>query len=217
VGQLARLGEEELAEIVGRAGGRHLHALAHNRDPRPVRAGRRRRSFGAQSALGSRARAPQELDTVLVELVDRLTRRMRSSGRTGRTIVLRLRFGDYSAATRSRTIRRPTSASAPVLAAARELLAEAGPVVRVGGLTLLGVTVSGLDGEDSGQLELPIDDAAGPGLDAALDAVRDRFGPAAVTRASLIGRDPGLASFLSPGRDARPGAGRRSPPPPPGR
>jgi DNA polymerase-4 len=217
VGQIARLGEDEIAQIVGRAGGRHLHALAHNRDPRPVRAGRRRRSFGAQSALGTRSRTPQELDTVLVELVDRLTRRMRSSGRSGRTIVLRLRFGDYSAATRSRTIRRATSASAPVLAAARALLAEAGPTIRERGLTLVGVTVSGLDGDQTGQLELPIDDAAGPGLDAALDAVRDRFGPAAVTRASLIGRDPGLASFLPPGRRGRPAAGPRSAPPPPGR
>ncbi len=57
VGQIARLGEDELAAILGRAGGRHLHALAHNRDPRPVHAGRRRRSFGAQSALGTRPRS----------------------------------------------------------------------------------------------------------------------------------------------------------------
>ena len=71
------------------------------------------------------------------------------------------------------------------------------------------MTVSGLDGEETGQLELPLDEAApGAGLDAALDAARDRFGPAAVTRASFIGRDPGLAVFLAPRgrgrREARP-------------
>ena len=209
VGQIAALGEEDLVALAGIAGGRHLHALAHNRDPRPVRSRRRRRTFGAQSALGRRSRSPAELDVVLVELVDRVTRRMRTAGRTGRTIVLRLRFDDYSAATRSRTVRRPTSASAPVLAAVRALLEDARPAIGRRGLTLLGVTVSGLDGEETGQLELPLGEAVpGAGLDAALDAVRDRFGPAAVTRASLIGRDPGLAAFLSPRgrgrREARP-------------
>ena len=135
---------------------------------------------------------------------------MRTSGRVGRTVVLRLRFDDYSAATRSRTLRRPTSASAPVLAAARALLAEAGPIVAERGLTLLGITVANLDGEESGgQLRLPLDDPPDTALDDALDAVRDRFGPTAVTRASLIGRDPGLAAWLPPerrrrGRGARP-------------
>ena len=199
VGQIARMGEDALVRLLGRAGGRHLHALAHNRDPRPVRSGRRRRSFGAQSALGRRPRSAQELDVALIGLVDRLTRRMRAAGRTGRTVVLRLRFEDYSRATRSRTIRDPTSASATVLAVARALMQEARPTVERRGLTLIGLAVSGLDGEDSGQLTLPIDEEPpGAALDAALDAVRDRFGPGALTRASLAGRDPGLAAFLTP-------------------
>ncbi len=203
VGQIAHLDEGELATMVGRSGGRHLHDLATNRDPRPVLAGRRRRSFGAQSALGTRRRSPHELDTLLVELADRLTRRMRSAQRSGRTIVLRLRFGDYSRATRSRTMRHATSASAPVLAAARALLEEAGPTIEQRGLTLIGLAVSGLDDGEPGQLELPLEEPEGAGLDAALDAVRDRFGPGAMTRASLIGRDPGLAAFL-PARRRRP-------------
>jgi DNA polymerase IV len=199
VGDLAGLGEEALAAILGRAGGRHLYALAHNRDPRPVRPRRRRRTFGAQSALGRRARTPAELDAVLVGLADRVTRRMRASGRSGRTVALRLRFDDYAAATRSRTLPRATAASAPVLAVARGLLEEARPAVRERGLTLLGITVSGLDDEHAdGQLRLPIDDPAPSALDAALDAVRDRFGPRAASRASQAGRDPGLAAWLPP-------------------
>ena len=207
VGQIAALGEGDLVAMLGRAGGRHLHALAHNRDPRPVRAGRRRRTFGAQSALGRRPRTPEALDVALIALADRLTRRMRAAGRTGRTIVLRLRFDDYSRATRSRTIRDPTSASGTVLAVARALLAEARPAIDRRGLTLIGIAVSGLDGEDSGQLTLPVnEEPPGAGLDAALDAVRDRFGPAAVTRASLAGRDPGLAAWTTPPRGGgRPG------------
>ena len=212
VGQIAALGEPELVALLGSAAGRKLHGLAHNRDPRRVRAGRGRRTFGAQSALGSRPRTPEALDAVLLGLVDRVTRRMRSSGRAGRTVVLRLRFGDYSAATRSRTLRRPTNASAPILAAARSLFDEARPAIARRGLTLLGVTVANLDGEPAdGQLELPLDgEPAADALDAALDAVRDRFGPAAVTRASLMGRDPGLAAWLPP-------EGRRRPRPPPAR
>ena len=204
MGRIACLGEAEVVALLGPASGRHLHALAHNRDPRPVRARRRRRTFGAQSALGRRPRSPEALDTVLVGLVDRVTRRMRTSGRAGRTVVLRLRFDDYSRATRSRTIARSTSASAPVLAAARRLLEEARPAIADRGLTLLGITVSNLDGEHgNGQLALPLDDEAPNALDAALDAVRDRFGPTAVTRASLLGRDPGLAAWLPPGAAGR--------------
>ena len=90
--------EAALAAIAGPAAGRQLHHLANNRDPRRVRAGNRRRTFGAQSALGRRPRSPEALDSVLVGLVDRVTRRMRAKGRAGRTVVLRLRFGDYATA-----------------------------------------------------------------------------------------------------------------------
>jgi DNA polymerase-4 len=211
VAQLAAMDEAALAALVGPAAGRRLHDLANNRDPRPVRAGNRRRTFGAQSALGGRPRSAESLDSVLVGLADRVTRRMRAKGRAGRTVVLRLRFGDYATATRSRTLRRSTSASSPVLGVARALLEEARPAVRERGLTLLGITVANLDGDgDPAQLRLPVDDEAdGGALDAALDAVRDRFGPSAVTRASLVGRDPGLAQFLVPsgrGRARRPPA-----------
>ncbi len=208
VGQIAALDEGDLVAILGRAGGRHLHAIAHNRDPRPVRPRRRRRSFGAQSALGRRPRSAEAVDATLIGLADRLTRRMRAAGRTGRTVVLRLRFADYSAATRSRTLPHGTSSSGPVLAAARALLAEAAPTVAARGLTLVGITVANLDGEsDGGQLELPLGDATGDRLDAALDTVRDRFGPTAVTRASLAGRDPGLAAHMLPGDRGRHGRG----------
>nr|WP_217914702.1 DNA polymerase IV [Miltoncostaea marina] len=204
VGQLAGLGEVRIAAMLGPAAGRSLHALAWNRDPRPVRARRRRRTFGAQSALGPRARSAEELDTVLVGLADRVTRRMRAAGRAGRTVVLRLRFADYSRATRSRTLPRPTAASGAVLAAARALLDEARPLVAARGLTLLGVAVANLDGEEgAAQLTLPLDPPAPPGIDAALDAVRDRFGPRSATRASLAGADPGLAMWLAPRRRGR--------------
>jgi DNA polymerase-4 len=211
VGQLARLSEAALASILGRASGRHLHFLAHNRDPRPVRAGRRRRSFGSQSALGRSSGSLDALDAAVIGLVDRVTRRMRAAGRVGRTVMLRLRFADFSRASRSHTLPRPTAATRTILATVRALLAAAMPMIERRGITLVGVTVASLDGEEAGvQLALPLDGPGTSALDCALDEVRDRFGPAAVTRAALLGRGPSLSASLLPG-DEKPGRSLRTP------
>jgi DNA polymerase IV len=189
VGELARLDEASLSSLVGRAMGRRLHALAHNRDPRRVRVGRGRRSIGSQSALGrSSKRSRDALDAVVLALVDRVTRRMRAAGRVGRTVVLRMRFDDFSRATRSHTLRRASAATATILAAARGLLAAALPMIERRGITLLGVTVSNLDGGTGTgiQLELPVYRGASGALDAAIDELRERFGPDAVVRATLV-------------------------------
>jgi DNA polymerase-4 len=186
VGQLAILPEPALMTIVGRAAGRKLHAMAHNRDPRRVQSRRGRRSFGAQSALGARRRSPEALDAVAVALVDRVTRRMRTAGRAGRTVVLRLRFSDFSRASRSRTLARPTAATSPILSTLRGLLAAERRTIERRGLTLLGVTVTNLERDDAGtQLELPVD-ASHRDVDAAIDAVRDRYGNRALQRATLL-------------------------------
>jgi DNA polymerase-4 len=198
VGEVARLSELALVSMLGRASGRHLHALAHNRDPRPVQVRRRRRSIGAQRALGRSPRSPAAIDATVVALVDRVTRRMRAAGRVGRTVVLRLRFDDFSGATRSHTLPRATAQTQVILAAARELLATATPMTERRGLTLVGIAVANLDDDDAIQLTLPIDRYDGSELDAALDAVRSRFGSAAITRAVLLGRDPGLTMPLLP-------------------
>ena len=198
VGQVAWLGETELVSLLGRAAGRHLHALAHNRDPRPVQPRRRRGSIGSQRALGRAPRSPEEVDAILVGLVDRVSRRLRAAGRIGRTVVLRLRFGDYSRATRSRTLPHATAETETILAAARGLLAVALPAVERRGLTLVGVAVANLADDRALQLALPIGRRGGHALDAALDEVRSRYGTAAVTRALLLGRDPGPTVPLLP-------------------
>jgi DNA polymerase IV len=198
VGQVARLGEATLVSLLGRASGRHLYALAHNRDPRPVQTGRRRGSIGSQCALGRSRRSADSIDTVLVGLVDRVTRRMRKAGRVGRTVVLRLRFGDFSRATRSHTLPRATAHTHTILSTARGLLAGAMPVIEREGLTLVGVAVANLDDDRAVQLALPFDSYSGDALDAALDEVRARFGVNAVTRAVLLGRDLGLTVPLLP-------------------
>jgi DNA polymerase-4 len=189
VGQVARLGEDALVRILGRAAGRHLHALANNRDPRPVQTGRRRRSIGTQRAIGRRKRPPETLDADLVALVDRLARRLRGAHRVCRTIVLRMRFDDFSRATRSHTISEATAHTGTLLAVARGLLAEAMPLIRRQGITLIGLTFTNLMDDGAIQLALPFGRPTGETLDGAVDEVRDRFGSAAVTRAVLLGRD----------------------------
>jgi DNA polymerase IV len=196
VGQVARLGEETLVSILGRASGRHLHALAHNRDPRPVKRRPRRRSMGAQRALGRVPRSWAALDAVVVALVDRLTRRLRAARRVSRTVVLRFRFDDFSRATRSHTLSQATAQTRVILVTARALLATAAPMIERRGLTLIGVTLTNLEDDAAAQLELPIDRQRA--LDATLDRLRDRFGADAITRAVLVGREQGLSVPLLP-------------------
>jgi DNA polymerase-4 len=198
VGEVALLPEGALIAMLGRASGRHLHALAHNRDPRPVVVGRRRRSIGSQHAHGRAHKTPAELDATVVAIVDRVTRRMRAANRTGRTVVLRLRFDDFSRATRSHTMARATSHTETILEAARGLLAVSMPMIGQRGCTLVGIAVSNLDDDGPIQLALPFRRAAGGALDAALDEVRDRFGSKAVTRAVLLGRNTGFTVPMLP-------------------
>ena len=198
VGQLAELPETTLVSILGKASGRHLHALAHCRDRRRVRPRRGRRSIGSQAALGRSPWSPQAIDSLLITLVDRVARRMRASRKAGRTVVLRLRFADFSRATRSQTLSQATAATETILAMARSLLAVAQPMIESKGLTLVGVTVTNLDPVHAGvQLELPSQSASNA-LDCALDELRDRYGPSVVTRASAA-REPGLSAYLPPG------------------
>ena len=197
VGQVAGFDEGALVSLLGRASGRHLHALSHNHDPRPVRARRRRGSVGAQRALGRAPRSPEEVDTALVGLVDRVTRRMRLAGRAGRTVVLRLRFGDFSRAARSHTLPHATANTEAVLAAARGLLAVATPLIERRGITLIGVAVGNLAEGRYLQHALPLE-RDGDALDAAVDEVYRRFGSKALTRAVLLGRGRGVEMPLLP-------------------
>ena len=199
VADVARLSEPTLISLLGPASGRHLHALAHNRDPRRVRTGRRRRSMGAQRALGLRSfRSWGDIDATLVALVDRLARRLRAASRVCRTVTLRMRFGDYSRATRSHTLVEATGHTQTILAVARGLLAGAMPLIERQRLTMIGVTLANLEDDWAVQLAFPLESLRACALDGALDAIRNRFGTGAITRAVLLGREPGIAVPLLP-------------------
>jgi DNA polymerase-4 len=194
VGQLAALSESTLVAMLGRAAGRQLHALSHNRDFRRGQPGRRRGSIGSQRALGRGRHSAESIDASLVAIVDRITRRMRAAHRVGRTVVLRLRFGDFERATRSHTLPFATASTRAILAAARALLATATPLIEKRGITLIGCAVAMLEDDRTRQLLLGPEEA----LDAAVDSIRDRYGSAAIMRAVLLGRDPGFSMPLLP-------------------
>lgn len=198
VGDVATMNEGALVAMLGKGSGRHIHALAHNRDPRPVTPGRRRRSIGSQQALGRSPKTAESIDATVAGIVDRVTRRMRRADRVGRTVMLRMRFDDMTRATRSHTLPRPTAHTATVLHTVRALLVEAMPMIEERGLTLIGLSVGNLDNADAVQLALPFDSASGDAVDTAVDAIRERFGTDAVRRALLLGRDRGWSMPMLP-------------------
>ncbi|MEO9140123.1 MAG: DNA polymerase IV [Jatrophihabitans sp.] len=193
VGEVAALEQMSLVAMLGPGAGHHLHALANNRDPRIVTTARRRRSIGAQRALGSRRRLPlDEIDKFLVGLVDRVCARLRKAGRVCRTVILRLRFEDFTRATRSHSVLRATWETAPILATARALLASVQPLIHTDGLTLIGISLTNLEDADAHQLELPFAARDVGALDPVLDGIRQRWGTDSVQRAALLGRSPGI-------------------------
>jgi len=198
VGELAALPEPALVSMLGRASAHHLHALAHNRDPRPVHVGRRRGSVGAQRALGWRRREFAEIDATLLGLVDRVTARLRAAERVGRTVVVRFRFEDFSRATRSSTMPMATAETRLVVEVARALLHAERELIERAGLTLIGISVANLQDARAVQLPLPFERRNRAHLDRAIDAVHDRFGKSAVTRGVLLGRDPGWSAPMLP-------------------
>jgi DNA polymerase-4 len=198
VAQVAGFDEDALVSLLGRAAGRQLYALARNEDPRPVRARRRRGSIGAQRALGRAPRSLDDVDAALIGLVDRVTRRMRVAGRSGRTVVLRLRFDDFARATRSHTLPYATANTDAILTTARDLLEVAAPIIERRGITLVGVSVANLHDGRTVQLALPFDRRGSEALDAALDEVWQRFGSRALTRAVLLDRGRGVEMPLLP-------------------
>lgn len=236
VADLAGHPQATLQAWFGAHGGARFHAIAHNRDPTRVRAGRRRRSFGAQAALGRGPHAAEAVDARLLGLADRVTRRMRAAGRAGRTVTLRVRFGDYVAITRSRTLPLRTAETGVVLVVARELLAGVRAEADARGLTLVGIAVSALEADGAPlQLVLPLgvdgDGLPGAGatcgsgrrgadgagetggaggtdrreaphdpraVDAAVDAVRERFGTESVVRGRLLGASPETSPWVGP-------------------
>ena len=188
VAEVAAVDETFLAGILGRGAGHHLYAISHNRDPRRVDTGRRRRSIGSQRSFPRGRLDRAECDAILLEVVDRVTSRLRKAERVARTVVLRLRFGDFTSVTRSHTVPQATCSTHDVLRTSQMLLNDAWPQATRRGLTRIGIAVTNLGDADAVQLALPLD-AAPAELDSTIDDIRDRFGGSSIGRATLVDRD----------------------------
>lgn len=212
VGDLARVRESRLVDLVGEKSARRLIDLANNRDPREVAPRERRRSVGAQSAFPAGSRTFEQVESLAASLTDRVCGRLRKGGRACRTVTLGLRFTDYSRASRSRTLDFPTDHTGTVLAAVRALLGSSRSEIEGRGLTLVSVSAGNLEAVDTVQLALPLPDEPGShgnpvpaftgrdpaALDAALDDVRQRFGDDSIRRASGIGAEDEVVAPVLP-------------------
>ncbi len=201
IGQLAETPAHRLELLLGRALTDKLMALAWNRDPRQIRTRHRAKSAGAQSALGRKPADARILQPTLRDLADRVCARLRAKWRPGRTVTVRVRFADLRAVTRSRTLPAPIAATASLAEVAEDLVRgvlATHPEERI--VSLLAISVSGLDERAQMQLELPLglaDEPRRPGTrtgaarllaDRAVDAIRRRFGREAVGYgAALLG------------------------------
>ena len=190
VGDLAAVERDRLVDLLGTGQGRHLHELAHARDPRPVVPGQRPKSVGHEETFARDLVSPEDLGAELLRLADAVGARLRRHALAGRTVTIKVRFGDFSTITRSITLDAATDSTAVVTRAAKGLLARIDPSP---GVRLLGVSVSGFDAADARQLRLDlagadVDDPAWEDAEAAVDAIRARFGDAAIGPAAVVGR-----------------------------
>ena len=197
IGQLANTPGGALERLLGHAAGHKLRSLAWNRDPREIRTHARERSAGAQSALGRRPAIESVFVPTLRHLADRVAGRLRAKALTGRTVTVRVRFGDMRAVTRSMTLDAPISATTILAEIAEDLVRAAlADHPRETVITLLAVSVAHLGAQPTLQLELPLglsDEKRRPGsrqgvarrsADGAMDAIRKRFGRDAVAYAT---------------------------------
>ena len=161
VGDVARTSRVRLAPLIGDSAADHLLDLANGRDPRRVEPRERRKSIGAQSAFPRGSRTPGQVDSLAAALVDRTARRLREAGRATRTISVGLRFGDFSRASRARTLAFPTDETETILAAVRELFEASREEIAEKDLTLIGISLGNLRNADTVQMELPLAEEAG--------------------------------------------------------
>ena len=196
VADVAGVDLESLVAMIGKGAGNHLFALANNQDPRRVEVGRRNRSIGSQRSMPQGGIDRSKAEKILLAVSDGVANRLRSSRQLGRTVTLRLRYGDFTSATRSHTLPDPTDSTKLIHTVAHRLLDNAWPLIEERGCTRVGIAVSNLCPDNAVQLSLPFgrpgqagstDDRERPELDRAVDQARRRFGFASVGRARLAG------------------------------
>lgn len=186
IGDIADTPVESLTAMLGPGAARHLAALAHNQDPRPVKRTRKAKSLSAQSAMAPRIRKMADLLPILQRLTDRVASRLRKKERSARTVTVKVRFGDLTSVTRSATVQTPTASTGAIVEIARPLLQKVLDEYPKHETTLLSVAATGLGINEPIQLALGVDGHAQGGgtpdelesdaLDRSVDELRERYG-----------------------------------------
>jgi nucleotidyltransferase/DNA polymerase involved in DNA repair len=192
VGDLLKAPTEALEKVVGRRGADHLRALARGEDHRPVHRHHEAKSISEERTYGDDLADPDEIDRALLARAECVARELRRKKLQARTVHIKVRGGDFTTWTRSLTLSDPTDLAEGIVHAARELYRDR---IRLEGrgVRLLGVGVSGLETAGSGQHSLftTPDEERARRMTRAADAVRERLGEDAVTRARLLRRRKG--------------------------
>jgi DNA polymerase IV len=186
VADIAHTPLDTLRRALGAATGSHLHELAWGRDPRPVVPERADKSIGAEETFRTDIDDPQVIQRELLRLSERVAARLRAAGVLGRTVVVKIRFADFSTITRSRTLPEHTDVARVVHATALDLYARLG--LDRARLRLVGVRLEGLIDVSAGHHQLALDERPQGWREAeqAMDRAGARFGPGAVKPASLV-------------------------------
>lgn len=192
IGDVANSPLDTLQRAIGAAGGAKIHALAWGRDPRSVTTRAEEKSVGHEVTFEHDVREADRIRRELFRLSDLVGRRLRAAGATGRTVVLKLRFGDFETITRSKTLAEPTDLGRRIYEEVRGVYEASGHDDSKGQATpirLVGVRMEQLAfaGDSSGAIGLWDDDADWREAETTMDALRARFGPGSVTSASLLG------------------------------
>ena len=200
IGDLADVPVTTLEHSVGRAHGRHLHELARAHDDRPVVADRVAKSIGHEETYAHDRFERSELAAEVVRMADAVAARLRKNDTAGRTITVKVRYGDFRTITRSRTLPAPVD-TGPVLARSAGAMLDG--IDLAPGVRLLGVTASNLErpgpaapeqlqlavggpGPGAGDEAVPAPAPAWEAAGSALTEVRERFGEAALGPAALL-------------------------------
>ena len=196
IGELAEFPLGRLEEVIGKAHARHLHTLANAVDPRPVVPEMAAKSMSREETFARDIHTHEDLGAELVTLSDSVASRLRAAGVAGRTVTIKVRFGDFTTITRSHTLASAVDSGVVLAREAKQLLkaVDVAPGVR-----LIGVGVSEL--EDSDQRQLSFDDTAAPSwhdVDQAIDRIRGRFGSGAIRPGGAADTGSGGTSWSRP-------------------
>lgn len=189
VGEVAQTPRKALQHALGQAVGGHLYDLAWARDDGRVSPDEVDKSIGSEETFDLDVTDTRVIHRELLRLADRVGARLRATGQVGRTVGIKVRFGDFNTITRARTLPSPTDVGHDLYATARQLydaLGVAGAPIR-----LVGVRVEGLLAADGAPLQLQLGDRerGWREADQAVDRAVLRFGAGAVRPAALVRAD----------------------------